>query len=83
MRLILLSHADKSVATLFQTFYVLHALREVHEELSFDIFDRRYNYLSFRPYPYKYWAITLLIWHSILSSQYLGGQCIGFVSFLS
>ena len=54
-------------------------MREVHEELSFDIFDKCSNYLWC---PYQYWTNALLIWHLILSSWSLVGQCVGFAAFL-
>ena len=48
---------------------VFHAIRKVHEDLIFDIFDKFYNfyhliYVLINTVP----ILILLIWHSILSS---------------
>ena len=44
MRSNLLRQANKSAATLFQTSLVFHAIKEVHEDLRINIFDKSYNY---------------------------------------
>ena len=82
MRYNLLKSTNKSVATLFQACLDISYDKRSSRGLSFNIFDKRSDYLSFRLCPSQYWANTLLIWHLILSCWYLGGQCVGFVSFL-